>query len=134
MSPRYQVNVSVLSGAEFYQEFTLTEADFTPLNLTGCKIYAAIAKHGNALDANSSTTEQPIRPKIAFSAVIDNALEGKISLYLAPVYTRMLDEGKYVYSVSVENDKGNIIEVVNGLAFVEKAFSAIDPLVSTPRL
>ena len=45
MAAAYQVNIKISAGVQFTQEYTLTNPDRTPMNLTGCKFRANIAKH-----------------------------------------------------------------------------------------
>ena len=133
MANQFQVHIQIGAGVEFYQEYFLTESDGSPLDLTGCDVYGAVAKHSNAKNVVESTSAEPFYKNLPFNAAIDDAKAGKISIYLAPNATKVLEEGKYVYNVVAKNPSDDVIEVINGLAFVTNAFANFNPLVPEPR-
>ena len=133
MANRFQVNIQIGAGVEFYQEYFLTEADGSPLDLSGCEVYGALAKHSSAKDVTTSTSEETFYKNLQFNAAVDDGVNGRISIYLSPTYTKMLEEGKYVYNVVAKNPSDDVIEVLSGLAFVNNAFANFNPLVPEPR-
>ena len=157
MANQFQVHIQIGAGVEFYQEYYLTEADGSPLDLTGCVVYGAIAKHSNAKNVlwNPAPPETPVDTdefnpvpmvtdeeaeslpyykNMPFNAAVDEAVKGRISIYLAPTATKLLEEGKYVYNVVAKNPSDDVIEVINGLAFVTNSFANFNPTVPTPRV
>ena len=84
-------------------------------------------------DVTKSTSEEPSYKNLQFNAAVDDGVNGRISIYLAPTATKLLEEGKYVYNVVAKNPSDDVIEVLSGLAFVNNAFANFNPLVPTPR-
>ncbi len=153
MANQFQVHIQIGAGVEFYQEYFLTEADGSPLDLTGCEVYGAIAKHSNAKNVlwNPTPPQEPVDPdefnpvpmvtdeeaqslpyykNISFNASVDDSVKGRISIYLAPTATKLLEEGKYVYSVVIKFPDDRIVEATSGLVFVNKAFGLVRNLVT----
>ena len=127
MAASQTVNLSIGAGVEFYQEFTLTLPDFTPKDLLGSLVSAAISKHGKSLDVINSQSGSLARKLIHFVTNIVDSDEGTISIYLSPAVTSQLEEGKYLYSVVVESPQSYKIEAVSGIVFVDEAFGDAQP-------
>ena len=125
MASTFQVNINITAGVQFTQEYTITNADRTPTDLTGFTFYANLAKHEEALNAVTSTSDSPVWKYCALTTNIVNATGGKYTIALTPTESSKLDEGKYVYSVVMLDSRGVYTEVVRGLAFVNKAFGFI---------
>ena len=51
MAAQFVVNITISAGADFTQEFTVANPDGTPVNITGYKFFANLAKHPTAIDA-----------------------------------------------------------------------------------
>ena len=64
------------------------------------------------------------------TSVIDDAPGGKYSISLDAAATAKLQEGKYVYAVTLEDANGNLVDTIDGLVFVKTAFGyggSLDP-------
>ena len=64
------------------------------------------------------------------TSTIDDAPGGKYSISLDAAATTKLQEGKYVYAVTLEDDNGNLVDTIDGLVFVKTAFGyggSLDP-------
>ena len=59
MAAQFQVNITISAGADFTQEYTVTSPDGLPVNITGYKFFANLAKHPTAIDATVSTSGAP---------------------------------------------------------------------------
>ena len=125
MASTFQVNINITAGVQFTQEYTITNANRTPTNLTGFTFYANLAKHQEALNAVTSTSTSPVWKYCNLTTDIVNATGGKYTIGLSPTESSKLDEGKYVYSVVMRDTDGVYTEVVRGLAFVDKSFGYI---------
>jgi len=123
----YIVNIAIGAGAEFYQEFTLTEVNFSPMSLVGLSARATMAKHSNSVDVVNSTSDMSKKNVVVFETMISDADNGIISIYMNPSKTRELEEGKYVYSVVVKNEVNDIMQVLSGLAFVTNVIGDQNP-------
>ena len=122
MAIQFQVNLDIQAGADFSKEFTLKNPDQSPLDITGYTMHAKLAKHAGALNAHTSTTAAPVYKYISFTSTIVDAPGGVYSISLPAETTAKLQEGKYVYSVVMENGSGDLTDTIDGLAFVKVAF------------
>jgi len=127
MAVQFQTNIKVSIGASFRQEFHLSNNDLSAMNITGCKIYANIAKHPTSLDAVESTSDEVVYNFIPFKTSIVNGAEGVFALTLDSFQSSKLKEGKYVYNAVLEDVNGDRIDTVSGLVFAEMAFGSIPP-------
>lgn len=125
MAATYQVNIAISAGADFAEEFYLTSADKSPLNITGCKFIGALQKHPGAYNAITTTSESTEYVGIPFSTTVADGVGGVYRVSLPKYVTSTLEEGKYVYSVSMTDVNGVSQEVVSGLAFVSVAFAGL---------
>ena len=125
MAAAYQVNITIAAGVDFAQEYTVTNPDQSPADITGYKFFANLAKHPNAIDAAVSTSGTKVYEYIPFSTTINSGEGGKYAIALSPSQTSKLSEGKYVYNIVMEDLNGEKTSVVSGLAFVEVAFGAL---------
>ena len=125
MAPQFQVNINISAGADFTQEFVITNPDASPVDLTGSSFEAALAKHPTAIDAAVSTSGTPVYKFVKFTTNVVDALKGTYSLTLSTSQTSKLEEGKYVYNVVMVDVNGNKSNVMAGLAFVNVAFGAL---------
>lgn len=98
----------------------MTNPDKTPVNLVGATFSANLAKHSMSQDA--LVENGPVYKFTPFDASVVDASNGSYSITLTPDQTSLLEEGKYVYSVSMTNVNGVVIETISGLAFVDNAF------------
>ena len=126
MAAQYSVNIRISSGVDFRHEFHLTNADRTPMDITGCRFTANIAKHARAVNAVTSTSIRPVPNYIPFRTRVDDGKGGVFSINLGEHGTSLLREGKYVYDVVMHDTRGVSTNVVTGLAFVDVAMGVVD--------
>ena len=130
MAIQFQTNLSISAGADFSYQFSLKNPDQSPVDVTGYTFHARLGKHRNAVNAITSTSDSPIYKYVNFSSTIDDAPAGKYSISLDATSTAKLPEGKYVYSVTLEDVAGNLVDTIDGLVFVKTAFGyggTLDP-------
>lgn len=128
MAVQYQVNLRVSAGVDFNHEFYLTNADRTPMNITGCHFTANIAKHTRSILATRSTALRPVMNYIPCKTRVVDGQGGVFAISLSEQGTSMLKEGKYVYDVVMHDQRGISSNVVNGLVFVDIAMVTEDDL------
>jgi len=128
MAVQYSVNLRVSAGVDFYHEFHLTNADRTPMNITGCKFTANIAKHTRSIIATTSTSIRPVFNYIPLKTKVVDGRGGVFAISLSEQGTSMLKEGKMVYDVVMHDQRGASSNVVNGLVFVDIAMVTDDNL------
>lgn len=125
MAAQFQVNITISAGADFTQEYTVTTPDNFPVNITGYKFYANLAKHPTAINAAVSTSGNKLYSYTPFITRVVNGVAGVYSITLPASETSKLPEGKYQYNVIMENLDGEKINVIGGVAFVDVAFGAV---------
>ena len=130
MAAPFQVNIVINAGVDYVQQFTLTQADKSPLDITGCEFYASLSKYPRALNAVLSTADEPVYERFPFTATIVDGIGGQYAISMSGLETGKLLEGKYVYSVVMRDLNGQMIPTVQGLAFVDIALGA--PLPPQP--
>lgn len=119
----YQVHININAGADFKQEFFVTGPDKSPTDITGCKFYGSLGKHSKPLIAHLSTSDEPVYNFVKFGASVSNGIDGSYTLSLSSSQTSLLEEGKYYYSVILEDINGDKSKIMSGLAFVDFCFS-----------
>ena len=122
MAAQFQVNITISAGADFTQEYTVTSPDGLPVNITGYKFFANLAKHPTAIDATVSTSGAPAYNFIPFTTNIVSGVSGTYSITMLAKDTSKLAEGKYVYNVVMEDLDGERTNLTGGIAFVDVAF------------
>ena len=120
---KYQVNITLSAGVNFSQEFTMAHPDMSPVNITGYKFVAKLAKHPSSIDATTSTRDLRRQKYLSFNCTVIDGQRGVYNIYMPARSTKGLPEGKYVYNVIATDVNGNSSEAVSGLAFVEEAFA-----------
>tara|TARA_A100001015_G_scaffold29806_1_gene33220 strand:- start:7277 stop:7657 length:381 start_codon:yes stop_codon:yes gene_type:complete len=125
MATPFQVNISISAGADFQQEFVVTNPDFTPIDITGFTFLAKLAKHPTAIDAAVSTSGVPVYDFVSFDTSVVDGKAGKYAITMGAAKTSLLEEGKYLYNVVLVNNNGEKSPAVNGLVFVDVAFGAL---------
>jgi len=125
MAAPFQVNLSISAGADFTQQFTVNNPDFSPIDITGFKFLAKLAKHPTSIDAVTSTSGTPVYKYVTFNTAVEDGKKGIYSISLSAAQTSLLPEGKYVYSVVVVNTSGEKSPAVEGIVFVDVAFGAL---------
>ena len=124
MAAQYQVNVNIMAGVDFVQEYHLTNPDLSPMDITGCKFGAIMRKHPESVDATKTTATERVVPQLAFDTKVVSGIGGVFSISVPGARTKNLREGKYVYNVSMKDRNGQITSSVGGLVFVDRAFGA----------
>ena len=126
MAAPLQVNINIISGVNFTKQFTLTNSDLTPTDITGYTFYAKVAKHPDAVNAVTSTSTDPVWKYLTMTTSIVNGTGGVYDISLSSTESNKLDEGKYVYSVVMENLSSEFTEVMSGLVFATRSFGYTD--------
>ena len=109
----YVANLQINQGADFSQTFNLANTiGDTSFNLSGYSISASMKKHAAAA-ATSAT---------AFTATIENAANGTISLALTDTQTSALKAGRHVYDIVILENSGNFLKtrVIEGSVLVRE--------------
>lgn len=121
MASQYQVNIQIQAGVDFTQTYYLTNSDMSPLNITGLDFYGSMAKHTGAVNATTTTSTSKVYKAVPFVTSIIDGANGQYSITLPASTTTKLEEGKYVYSVVLEDASGDKTEILSGLVFVHPA-------------
>jgi CheY-like chemotaxis protein len=95
-------NLTIDQGTTFTANIDCTAADDNALNLTGYTVAGQLRK------TYDSTTSTP------FTAIVANALTGRLQISLTPTQTGALSAGRYVYDVEITDQAGIITRVVEG--------------------
>ena len=125
MAVQFQVNISISAGADFTQEYSVNDPNLAPVDITGYKFFAKLAKHPTSIDAMTSTSGTPVYNYVTFDTSIVDGKKGIYSISLGSAKTSLLAEGKYVYSVVVQNTSGEKSPAIEGISFVDVAFGAL---------
>lgn len=121
---KYQSNFSISAGFDFSRKFYVTSSDSSPMDLTGATIVAHLAKHPKSINVLESTATNICYNYIPFTGYIEDGPNGVFSLNLDKTKTSLLEEGKYVYSVSIIDINGiNLGEVFSGTISVDWAMN-----------
>lgn len=112
------------AGADFSKTFYIKNDDYSPRNLERCTVTGAMAKHPKALNADLSTSTEPVWKTIPLSASINDSLGGSYSISLDASTSSQLVEGKYFYNVILTNIDGSKEEVASGMIFIDVAIAA----------
>ena len=95
------------------------------MDITGFSFTAMMAKHECAVNAVTSTSDTPIYKYIPFEVIVIDGTGGVYRIGMESTQTANLEEGKYVYNVTMVDAQGLTRDVVGGLAFVSKSFSSV---------
>lgn len=115
-------NLELVTGCDFYQEFTVANPDFSPIDITDYMFHGAVEKHPGAIDANSADSE---RVTNKLTAEIVDASRGTYCIKFPAASSLKLEEGKYVYQVLMVDPAGTTSPVISGLMFVNKGFGIV---------
>ena len=108
MAATYVSNITINSGEDFSQTFTLESSDSSsPLNLDGYAITSQMRKY-----AGSAT-------KTDFTTSVVSASNGIIKIVLANTATVNLKAGRYVYDIVIEKDSVKT-RVLEGMVLVRQ--------------
>ena len=111
MSVVYVNNITVDSGEDFSQDFTLYESGGKLVDLTNYGAKGQLRKH-----ADSKTA-------VTFQIEFVNRVTGKIALNIPRWTTSLLKSGRYVYDVMVTKPNVNKEMVLEGTALVRPGVS-----------
>ena len=108
-------------GTDFSIEFTLSQNDGSPYDLTDCTVISKIRKYPTSTKYNS------------FAITIVNAPTGKLRMELDKTNTTSLTEGRNYYDVFVTDLGGRTFKVIEGEAIVYETSSTVEgePIVTT---
>jgi len=108
----YVANLQVNQGTDFSQTFNLANTiGDTSFNLTGYTIAAKMKKHAGAADSSATS----------FTASIENATNGTISLALTDTQTSALKAGRHVYDIVITNTSSTLkTRVIEGSVLVRE--------------
>ena len=111
MSVVYVNNITVDSGEDFSQDFTLYETGGKLVDLTNYTAKGQLRKHA---DSNTAIT---------FQVEYVDRVKGKIALNIPRWTTSLLKSGRYVYDVMVTKPNGTKEMVLEGTALVRPGVS-----------
>lgn len=108
MAAVYVSNITINSGSEFTQSFTLEgTATNSSFNLTGYTVTSQMRKWSGSSSA------------VDFQATIDYPpTRGRLTLELNSTQTSALKPGRYVYDVVIIDEFGKKNRVIEGMALV----------------
>ena len=95
-------NLTVDQGSNFLAYIDVTDSSGNPLNLAGYTVAGQIRKTYSSLTA------------IDFSASVNSAVNGTISLTLSDTVTNGIKAGRYVYDVEILSNSGSRTRVLEG--------------------
>jgi len=105
----YVANLTINQGSDFYQTFNLSNSiGDTAFDLSGFTIEAKIKKHAGSVGFTT------------FTATIENASNGTISLALNSTQTSALKAGRQVYDIIVTSSGGYKSRAIEGSVLVRE--------------
>ena len=108
MSVVYVNNITVDSGEDFSQDFTLYETGGKLVDLTNYTAKGQLRKHA---DSNTAIT---------FQIEYVDRVKGKIALNIPRWTTSLLKPGRYVYDVMLTDNTDSMSRVVEGMVLVRE--------------
>jgi hypothetical protein len=131
MIAAFSVNLHVSAGHDFSQEFYLSNPDRSFMNITGCKFSGHIQKNPGSIIARETelagVTGSPVNNYvyncIPLDIIVSNGVKGIYQISIPGESTLHVDQGKYVYSVTMTDVNGVKTQTLNGLVFID--FGAI---------
>lgn len=116
-----QLNLTISAGTSFSQSLNISNSDNSLTDLAGATMTARISKRAGSYNALTSTSATPVHDFVEMTTTIVNPAEGECSMSMTAAETAALEEGKYVYSVVLNDGAGNVTEILHGLVFVVPA-------------
>lgn len=104
-------DLNIFRGETKTYEHSTTDADGTPICLTGGKIWFTVKKNLGDSDANAKIA---ISSAVASEIEIIDADNGVCHIKLTNALTQNLDIGIYVYDVQVKTSTGSLGTVTHG--------------------
>lgn len=131
MTAAFSVNLHVSAGHDFAQEFYLSNPDRSFMNITGCKFSGQIQKNPGSIIATETelagVTGSPVNNYvynyIPLDISVSNGVKGIYKISIPGECTLHVNQGKYVYSVTMTDVNGVKTQTLNGLVFID--FGAI---------
>ena len=109
MAATYVSNITINSGEDFSQTFTLESTDSSsPVNLDGYTVTSQMRKHAGSSTKTDFTT-----------SIVSPASNGTIQIALANTATVNLKAGRYVYDIVIEKDTVKT-RVLEGMVLVRQ--------------
>ena len=119
MASPYTVNIQMSMGVDFSQDFYLTNPDLSPMDITGCKFTGALSKWAGSYNAVESTSSEYKYKSVPFVGSVANGVGGVYNLSMDGALSMGLEEGKYVYTVVMEDVNGTKRRVLDGVVFLD---------------
>ena len=109
MAATYVSNITINSGEDFSQTFTLESADSSsPLDLTGYSVESQMRKYAGSATKTDFTAEALVP-----------LTDGKIKISLLNSATSSLKSGRYVYDIVI-SISGTKTRVIEGMVLVRQ--------------
>ena len=118
MAAVYVNNISIDSGEDWSQDYTLYETGGKVIDLSGYRAKAQIRKHP---DSNTS---------IDFSISFPSRTSGVLNLSIARWTSSLLKPGRYVYDVMIVKEDNKKEIVIEGSALVRAGITTDSSLIS----
>ena len=119
------VNLHLSAGSTFTKSFIVRNDDYSPYNLERTVIKGAMAKHPAALNADLSTSTEPVYKIIPLDVNVINPIGGEYAIGLSSEDSKLIPEGKYVYNVVMTGVDGSVSNLMSGLIFVDSSFATL---------
>ena len=100
------VEIQIESGATFFTEVTVNDANGSPKDLTNYTVRSQLRK------SYYSTTA------IDFQINVSDPMNGIIEMSLSPQVTSNIRAGRYVYDVEIEDDEDTVTRIFEGIVTV----------------
>lgn len=113
------VNLTINSGADFVNDFTVRTVSGTPFDFSG----AGTTWTGSSQMAKSISIGSSSYAVATFNVGFTSAAGGKFQISLGSTQTRTLNEGRYVYDVLVSSGS-TVYRIVDGSIIVKPGISS----------
>jgi hypothetical protein len=100
------VEIQIESGATFFTEVTVNDANGSPKDLTNYTVRSQLRK------SYYSTTA------IDFQINVSDPMNGIIEMSLSSQVTSNIRAGRYVYDVEIEDDENTVTRIFEGIVTV----------------
>ena len=119
------VNLTMSAGTGLHREFVIRNDDYSPRNIERCILKGYMAKHPGALNAEETTSSDPVYVRYPFNIQVPSGIDGRYIMDMTPSVSMSIPEGKYVYNVVMIDIKGTVESLMTGLIFVDVAFASL---------
>jgi hypothetical protein len=96
-------NIYIDQGSTYSSVIDVKDSNGLPLDLSDYQARGQIRKSYDSANATA-----------IFAANMNQAALGKVTLYLSSAQTRAMKAGRYVYSVEIYNNGGNVVRIADG--------------------